>query len=349
MTEFKSHEDKNSFLELIQKQKRIFIVTHSNPDPDTLCSALGMQFLIKKLIHKEAKILKTGNIGRAENRNLVDEVGIKCFPLEKYKFAKDDFIILLDTQISSGTNPLSDKIQPDVIFDHHHCTENPAKIKYFDIRPEIGATSTIIYEYLMFFNIKLTKKMATALFYAIKTDTDNLSRNTTKQDVDTYHDLIKQMNARAIARIENPDLSLDYYKLISEGLQKAIIYEDIICVFLDEVRYPDYVSLIADFFLKYEQANWVMVMGRYNEKQLLISLRNIHTRKNAGHVIKEVIGKKGAGGGHTSFSGGQIDITSMEEKDIGRIEKELVSKLLVQLKGKVLIGEVMLHASSPEL
>lgn len=345
MTEFKSHENKNDFLEILRKQKKIFIVTHSNPDPDTLCSALGMQYLIKKLIHKEPKILNTGQIGRAENRNLVEEVGIKFYPLEKYKFAKDDFIILLDTQVSSGTNPLSDKIIPDVIFDHHHCHKNPHKVKYFDIRPGIGATATIVYEYLEFFNVKLTKKMATALFYAIKTDTDNLSRNTTKQDVDTYHHLIKMMNARAIARIENPDLSLDYYKLISEGLQKAIIYEDIICVFLDEVRYPDYVSLIADFFLKYERANWVMVMGRYNEKQLLISLRNIHTRKNAGSIIKEIIGKKGAGGGHTNFSGGQINITEMPERDISKIEKELVSKLLTALKGKVIIGEVMLHAS----
>lgn len=345
MSDFRSSEDKNDFLNLLLQQKRIFIVTHSNPDPDTLCSALGLQFLIKKLMHKEPKILKTGKIGRAENRNLVEEVGIKFKDLSKIKFAKDDFIILVDTQQKSGTNPLSDKIIPDIVFDHHHCNCPPPKVKYFDIRPGIGATASIVLEYLEFFNIKLTKKMATALFYAIKTDTDNLSRNTTKADVDNYHKLIKMINARSIARIENPDLSIDYYKLISEGLQKAIIYDDVITVFLDEVRYADYVSLIADFFLKYEKANWVMVMGRYNEKQLLISLRNIHTRKNAGSIIKEVIGKKGAGGGHTTFSGGQIDITDMEKREISKIEKDLVSKLLTVLKGKVIIGEVMLHAS----
>lgn len=345
MTEFKSSEDKNDFLELVKKQKKIFIVTHGNPDPDTLCSAYALQFLIKKLIHKEPKILISGAIGRAENRILIEEAGMRFFPLAGIKFAKDDFIILVDTQATSGTNPLSDKIIPDVVFDHHHCHQDPPKVKYFDIRPEIGSTATIVYEYLMFFNVKIPKKMATALFYAIKTDTDNLSRNTLKQDIDTYHDLIKQINARSIAKIENPDLSLDYYRLISEGLQKAIIYEDIIGVFLDEVIYADYVSLIADFFLKYERANWVLVMGRYNDKQLLISLRNIHTRKNAGSIIKEIIGKKGAGGGHTSFSGGQIDITGMSERDISKIEKELLSKLLMTLKGKVIIGEVMLHAS----
>ncbi len=60
----------------------------------------------------------------------------------------------------------------DIIIDHHPVTE-PVKADFLDIREDYGANSSIMTEYLKAAKIKPSARVATALFYGIKTDTHN--------------------------------------------------------------------------------------------------------------------------------------------------------------------------------
>ena len=57
------------------------------------------------------------------------------------------------------------------------------KIPFLDIRPEYGATASIMTEYLRSAKIRPSKNLATALVYAIRVDTRNFEANTLVEDV----------------------------------------------------------------------------------------------------------------------------------------------------------------------
>ena len=64
----------------------------------------------------------------------------------------------------------------DLVIDHHpRRTNYTARIK--DVRPRYGATSTIMTEYLLASDTPISSRLATALLYGIKTDTQLLGRD----------------------------------------------------------------------------------------------------------------------------------------------------------------------------
>jgi nanoRNase/pAp phosphatase (c-di-AMP/oligoRNAs hydrolase) len=71
---------------------------------------------------------------------------------------------------------------PDVIIDHHPVS-SVSDAPFMDIRPKYGAAASILVEYLRAANIKPSAKLATALYYAIKTDTSNFERKTRLEDL----------------------------------------------------------------------------------------------------------------------------------------------------------------------
>jgi nanoRNase/pAp phosphatase (c-di-AMP/oligoRNAs hydrolase) len=70
------------------------------------------------------------------------------------------------------------------------------------VRPELGANSTILTEYLNAADIDLPIPLATALFYGIKTDTMGLGRSGTKADIEAYAFLVPRIDSRALFEIE---------------------------------------------------------------------------------------------------------------------------------------------------
>ena len=71
-----------------------------------------------------------------------------------------------------------------VIIDHHPLTQLNAD--FTDIRPRYGATTSIMTEYLRMAKIKPSMKLATSLFYGIKTDTSNFERQALPEDMKAF-------------------------------------------------------------------------------------------------------------------------------------------------------------------
>src|SRR4029450_12699365 len=70
----------------------------------------------------------------------------------------------------------------DLVVDHH-----PEQFNYKshlkDIRPNYGATSTIMLEYLLCTNSSIGTRLGTAMLYGIKSDTFALSREVNEWEV----------------------------------------------------------------------------------------------------------------------------------------------------------------------
>lgn len=337
-------EDRELFKSILEKSVRIVITTHINPDPDAIASAFGMLTLVRHLVRRPSLIVQSGTIGRAENRSLIEACRIKLTDMRSADVTPRDTLILVDAQHPNSNYPFGKKIVPRIVIDHHPVRAKTYTVPYHDIRPECGSTSTIIHEYLSAFDVPVSKLMASALFYGIRTDTADLSRGASASDISAYQTLVKKMDHRRIAVIENAPLPLEYYREIFKGLSNAMRYDDIVIVHLHAIPAPDYASLIADFFLRCEQVNWVLVTGRSTD--LILSLRSKKTRRSAGDVIKSITAKYGSGGGHGAYAAGTIPLAGRDDIEIEKLEREIVARTLTRLAGKVTVGERFFDAAT---
>jgi nanoRNase/pAp phosphatase (c-di-AMP/oligoRNAs hydrolase) len=202
----------------------------------------------------------------------------------------------------------------DAIIDHH-----PRKKKwdarYVDIRPEYGACSTILVEYLRGAGIRPAMKLATALLYGIKVDTANFERDATAEDVRQFWHIFPYANTNRLQKIENSDLresDLEYFKT---ALSNRVYIGKKTYAYLGKVPSADICVQIAEFFMRIYGVAWSFVAGVHGEA-LVVILRNDGFRKDAGRLANEAFGPFGSAGGHRGASRAEISLDFLQEKGI---------------------------------
>ena len=178
---------------------------------------------------------------------------------------------------------------------------------FLDLREAYGATSTILTEYLRESRLDVDHKIATALFYGITAETQDLGREATPADIEAAHFLYPHANKRRLAKIENARVPREYFRVFREAIDKAVLYGDraVISV-LGDVQYPDMVAEVADFLLRLDQVDWAAAIGTF-EGCLHCSIRTTERDVNAGEILQRVLGSKLAGG-HDQIAGGRIPV-----------------------------------------
>ena len=84
LEEIKSELDQ--LKKLFKNTKHLLIVVHTNPDPDAIASAAALQHLVKGLLKVEASIAYSGNVGRAENREMLKKLKIHMKQIKRINF-----------------------------------------------------------------------------------------------------------------------------------------------------------------------------------------------------------------------------------------------------------------------
>ncbi len=320
---------------VILKYDNFAILPHYNPDPDALGSAFAIQFIINKIFKKQADIYYQGIIGRAENKIMIDILNIPLIEITDDEQICNKPNILLDTQPGSGNNPLLKNKKPIMIFDHHPVKLRSKSVEYADVRTEFGSTCTLLYEYIKAFDLKPTVNVATALYYGIQTDIVGEGRNGDKIDYSALESLSKYINRHKLYSIENPKLPFDYYLNINKGLKNSVIYDDFIITSLGQITNPDYVGEIADFLIRFEKANLVLVVGVHNNL-IQLSFRSQSKKVDSGLTLKKIVGGLGSAGGHHKNAGGRIQFDDNE--DGNKIINKIITRSLELIHGKIMTG-----------
>src|ERR1043166_8346419 len=100
------------FFDQFPQGESLLIITHDNPDPDSISSAAALQEIARVLGHAKTTIGFGGIIGRAENAHMVKYLKLKMKPLEEIKVADFAKVALVDTQPKTGNNSLPGKRVP---------------------------------------------------------------------------------------------------------------------------------------------------------------------------------------------------------------------------------------------
>jgi len=319
----------NELLEVCDGKPSLLILPHNHPDPDSLASAWALQYLLEQKTGLPSKVAYGGILGREENRTFKSRLKIKAVGLRSSHFRKFSSVALVDCQPRGGNVSLPPKAEPLIVIDHHPRLKS-TKAPFTDIQPDCGATATILVEYLREAGLSLPPLLATALYYALISETQHLGRDVTDRDIQASTFLFPLARHRLISRIEHPAQNREYFQQLHRALGETFTYKTFIGARLEDVYYPSFVAQLADFLVSLRRATWCFVTGRYRDS-LHISLRTTHPRARAGKLLRKVIGKRGNAGGHEMIAGGQVDISGMSAEERDDLETTLFKKIYKEL------------------
>lgn len=301
--------------EVIVGADTVLILPHNDPDPDAIASAVALQHLLKERFGLSAGIAYQGMIGRAENKALSRYLGQPLRRLTRADLKASPAVALVDTQPGAGNHPLPATIAATIVLDHHPWRPETAAATFADVRPNLGSTSTILVEYLRAASLEPDARLATALFYGIKTDTMGLGREAAPADADAYFYLQPRIDTQALFEIERAQVPATYFQSFAATLRAARIYKDVVIAYIGPVSYPDLAAEMADWLLRLEGGKWVICMGLYKD-QITLAVRSRSRKGGAGQLAQAIIHGHGTAGGHGLMAGGQVPLNGEDPAQI---------------------------------
>lgn len=335
-----SAEAVEALFETVRGARSALIVTHDDPDPDAIASAMTLAYLLEQRLGLKATLAHGGIIGRAENKAMVRLLAIEILPLREVDPPRFEVIALVDAQAGAGNVGLPQEIAPTVLIDHHSDVESEVTgVPFVDIRTGCGATSTILTNYLKAADLVPDRRTATALFYGIKSDTMGLARGAGESDVEAYLYLLPLADTKILAQIEQAQVPLAYFRAFERALERTFIYHDAVICSLGPMDWPDLAAEMADFLLRWEGARWIICMGLFDD-EIVISVRTNDLESNAGRVVQEVVRGLGRGGGHSLMAGGRVALDGQSPRDMVR---QLRRRFLLRLGREESEGEKLIQ------
>ena len=324
--------------------ERILILTHRGPDPDALGACEGLRHLIQEGFGLQATVATLGRIRRAENLALVRALELDLEDYEGIDTRKFAGVALVDTQPEFGHTVLPEGLPVLAVFDHHvppvveGC--EPIGVAHRDVRLNLGATASMIYEYLRDAEVPLDSRTASALFCGVRYDTADLSRNASALDEEAYHATFRCADRSLVTAIDHPPLPPVYYSELSRALTVARQHEALALALLGEISHPEFAAEMADFFLRMKGCSWVVVGGAVAaEREYVLSLRTDRHFGNAYPLMARVLDGAGTFGGHGHIAGARIPLEDMGESMISSVERRLRRNALAVI-GKSEAGEL---------
>jgi nanoRNase/pAp phosphatase (c-di-AMP/oligoRNAs hydrolase) len=319
-----------------QATKGIAIVTQDNPDPDAIASAMTLKRIVEKM-GKHADIIYGGEIGYAENKALINLLGIEAIPIAKITNIRDySKIALIEGSIPGENNSLPREIKPDIIIDHHPFDDTKVSAEYIDIRPELGANSTILTEYLTKLDYEISEELATLLLYGIKTDTAGFTRGATPKDLQAVALLHPKASQELLNQIETPLMSSETLDILGEAIKNRRSIGSLLLANVGFIKDRDTLPQAADHLLKLEGVTIVLVYG-LSKDVVHISGRNKDIRINLGEAMGTAFGDIGEAGGHSTAAAAKVNLglfgSSKDKESLLKLAEEAITDRFLKVVG----------------
>ncbi len=323
---------------------KVVLISHVNPDPDALASMLGLKALLEhSQPGKTVTLTYDGLIARAENCAMVELVPVPVVPVADVPIDAATAVIMVDSQPHTGRRA-SEAAVPRVVIDHHETGGVLTGVDFRDIRPNMGATSTIITGYLLESHVAVSPTLATALLYGIESEIAGYPREASSLDDGALVWLFPRADKDLLARIRNPKLPQSHFATFQHALANAFLYRDVVVSWCGPVTQPDIISELADFFVRFDQVNWALSVGLY-DGMLKLSARVSQLGGHAGEVLRHVVDGLGTAGGHDKRAGGAIPLTDKSTEAIDALLRTVRCRLLAELGIPEEQGRRLLEAS----
>jgi nanoRNase/pAp phosphatase (c-di-AMP/oligoRNAs hydrolase) len=287
---------------------RVLILLHNDPDPDALASGLALRNLLRRT-KTTAIIGAMQGVTRPENLRMANMLDIQVEQVTAASLSDFERLATVDVQPHYFGGLVT---RADLVIDHH--PEQPGYSAVFkDIRADYGSTSTILTEHLRAVDVNISERTATAMLYAIKSDTLFFARHTNRVDLEAFTFLYPLADAALIRKMEGAEITLERLRYVTRASQGGVLREQVFSAFVGEAPREDFIPYTADFFLQLEDVKWTIIAGIVGES-FIVSVRNLGYSRNAGEFVKRWFGDIGSAGGHRAMAKAVVPIDRFREK-----------------------------------
>ena len=323
--------------ELLGEGNEINIVCHNNPDPDCLASALALGRIAAAAGIDERSILYSGQISHQQNRAFVNLLDIELQPFDSeiiQNRQSDSLLAFVDHSIQGENNTVPTDTPVDIVIDHHPAEDIDAQ--FVDHREEVGAAATILTEYVRALEIDLETNLATALLFAIRSDTLDFLRGATQHEYVAAGHLHEYADPEMIQRLSTPSVSGGTLDAISTAIDNRQTNGAVLISHVGRTTERDALPQAVDYLVRLEGVETAIVFGLVSDA-IHISARSPDPRVHVGDILNDAFEDVGSGGGHHDVAGGEIpigifaDYTSDDEQLLNIIEQMITKRLVAEL------------------
>ncbi len=296
---------------MVSEGDRVAILLQDDPDPDAMSSAIALRTLLGRN-KQTTPIFSFTPVTRPENKTMMHLLEIEIAPADTEELAGFDKVAMVDVQPPFFNGRLR---HADIVIDHHPGYP-PYEAAFQDVRPGYGATATIMTEYLISAEERISERLATALLYGIRSDTLTLKRRVTDSDLQAFLHLYPHANYSLLRQIDRPELPTRFARVLARVMRRFEVRNGIALLHLGRVERDDLIVQMADFCLQFEGVEWTVVSGKLGEN-LVIAVRNhgIGRANDAGEVVRRLFGDIGSAGGHRNMSKAVVPLKAWRERE----------------------------------
>ncbi len=320
-----NQEKLNRFLSLFSSRSKVLVVI--NADPDAIASAMAVKRLLWRRV-SEVTIAHFNKISRPDNLAMIEYTEAGLVALDDIEKEEFNSFVVVDSQ--PDHNERFGQFCYDAIIDHHPLTCEDAA--YVDIRPDYGACSTIMTQYLKSKKIKPSPRLAAALMLGIKTDTSDFTRQANLKDIKAFQYLYRFADNNIVTKVERTALTKEDLDFVGHAIKQRKVINNRVFFHAGNITKPDELVVVADFFLTLARINWSIISGIY-EKKLIVIIRNDGLRKGAGNTAKEAFSMYGSAGGHKTMARAELDL-KLIRKQIKAVNKKALGDWIISVIDK---------------
>jgi nanoRNase/pAp phosphatase (c-di-AMP/oligoRNAs hydrolase) len=321
------------------KPGAVAIFCHDNPDPDTLASGWALHHICEHRKVK-ARIFFGGELALPGSKELVKRLRIPVKGLAgpeevEQVIASHSKIALVDSARAGENNCLPINVVPNVIIDHHSTSASAKGGEFFEVRANVGATATIMTKYYIQLGLPMDLRIATALFYGIKTDTAGFSKNISPADMMAAAFLSSYVYQPLLDIFEAPPLPRSTIEAFGKAVTDREIRKHVSVSWLGELPDRSALPMVVDFMMQEEGTLTAVVIALVDDT-IQLSGRNKDKEIHIGAVLHRAFRGVGSAGGHATSAGGQIPLKTVLGADEGSVDKaaERVKAMIFEALGK---------------
>lgn len=323
-------------LSALSQYEAVAVIMHDNPDPDAIATGWAVSVLVESCLHMPVRVVGGGAIVRAENRRMVELLQPPIELVDSFDFSEGTATVLVDCGLGASNQLLTRcRVQPAGVIDHHLGSQSSEGVPFVDVRSDVAASASIAASYLREQKLDPGFKLATALLYAIRTETQGYQTVYSSLDRSVLPWLTERGDPELLAAIENAPLQRAYYGDLVLALQNTFLYDDVALCFLPQAQGVEIVGEVADLLIRCDNVERVLCAAVV-DGDCLLSARTAAGGGDATKLIQETLVGLGGAGGHAHRAGGKITAAARGDRVPEDLGSELRTRWLtacgVQLK-----------------
>jgi nanoRNase/pAp phosphatase (c-di-AMP/oligoRNAs hydrolase) len=326
-----------SLRELLVGCEELTIVCHNNPDPDCLASAIALGRIAATVGVDERRILYSGTVSHQQNRAFVNllEVDLQPFDADAVRDRPGGSLLaFVDHSIPGENNEVPEGTPVDVVVDHHPAEGIEAR--FVDHREAVGATATILTEYVLDLDVALDTTLATALLFAIRRETLGFLRGATREEYAAAGDLHDHADRDLLRRLSTPSVSGATVDAIADAIENRTVRGAVLISHVGRTSERDAVPQAADYLATLEGVQTAVVFGLVDDA-VHLSARSTDSRVHVGEALDRAFDDLGSAGGHREMAGGELplgllaDYTDDQSLVVDIVEQVVTTRLFATL------------------